>query len=302
MGYILYQLNSPSTREQFSRVSLVFTSPDTILILLLVLFMMLLNNMAEAWKWNYLVNKVQELSFRKALSAVFAGASIGVFTPNNLGEFGGRILYLEEEHRVQGVLITFLSSISQMVITITAGLLAFIPFYLYVLPQQALDPPWLIAIIFILVMLVIILFLNIHKAGDLLLRFSFFQKRSRYLVFLRGYGSPDLGYTLLLSLLKYMIFATQYALLLHIFVPGLLWSQVYMTIALIYLAQSVLPGFAITELGIRGSVAIFFFGYLTSGPGAVLLAAFSLWLINIILPALTGTYFIIKAHLFDNRL
>ena len=101
--------------------------------LLLVMTLMLVNWSVEAFKWKYLIGKVEEVTFFKAYQAVLTGISISSFIPNRVGEFFGRIYILKTASRIEGILITVVGSMSQLLITILAGtaaLLIFIPKYL----------------------------------------------------------------------------------------------------------------------------------------------------------------------------
>ena len=57
---------------------------------------MCLNWSIEAIKWRLLIKKMQPITFIEALKGVLSGVAVGTFTPNRIGEFGGRILYLKE--------------------------------------------------------------------------------------------------------------------------------------------------------------------------------------------------------------
>jgi hypothetical protein len=77
-------------------------------------------------------------------------------------------------------------------------------------------------------------------------------------------------------------------------------------ISLVYFIMAVIPTIALTELGIRGSVAIYFFGlYLAKFPGimttenvGVFAASTLLWMINLGIPALIGTVFVFRLQFF----
>jgi hypothetical protein len=71
-------------------------------------------------------------------------------------------------------------------------------------------------------------------------------------------------------------------------------------IAMTFFVMSVVPTFAIAELGIRAAVAAYFFGKLTIDVLPVLNATFSLWLINLAIPALAGSIFIFHFRLEKN--
>ena len=101
--------------------------------ILLVLFMMIVNWGIEAVKWKYLIGKVEEVGFFKSFQAILTGISISSFIPNRVGEYFGRIFILKTASRIEGILITMVGSMSQLLITVLAGsvaLLVFIPHYL----------------------------------------------------------------------------------------------------------------------------------------------------------------------------
>ena len=53
-----------------------------------------------------------------------------------------------------------------------------------------------------------------------------------------------------------------------------------------------LPSFAITELGVRGSVAVILFQNVSTNISGALLAVVLLWIINVALPALVGCFYV----------
>ena len=61
---------------------------------------------------------------------------------------------------------------------------------------------------------------------------------------------------------------------------------------------SIIPTIAITEIGVRGPVAIFLFGLLSANTIGILSATFVMWVINLLLPALIGTAFIFTLKFF----
>jgi hypothetical protein len=73
-------------------------------------------------------------------------------------------------------------------------------------------------------------------------------------------------------------------------------------ISVIYLIITVIPTVALSELGVRGSVSLFVFAYYFTAIGsfdeqvkiAIVAASALIWIINLIIPALAGSYFIIK--------
>jgi hypothetical protein len=79
-------------------------------------------------------------------------------------------------------------------------------------------------------------------------------------------------------------------------------------IGIIYLMMTVIPTIAMTELGVRGSVSVYVFGYyferlnLWNGnlQQSVIAASSLLWIINLGIPALIGAFFVFKLRFFRN--
>jgi len=98
--------------------------------LVLLFLLMLLNWGIEAVKWQMLVKPVQPQSFFEALATVLSGVSVAIITPARLGEFAGRIVRLKPELRFQGFVCSVTGSISQLSVTLLAGISAF-PFLIF---------------------------------------------------------------------------------------------------------------------------------------------------------------------------
>ncbi len=59
--------------------------------------------------------------FMVFFQSYLAGVAFALNTPNRIGEYGGRMLYLEGKNRIQSVSLTVAGSISQLVVTLTMG-------------------------------------------------------------------------------------------------------------------------------------------------------------------------------------
>ena len=95
-------------------------------------------------------------------------------------------------------------------------------------------------------------------------------------------------------MLRYFVFAFQFYLLLLFFGVDINILDAITAISGTYLLINVLPHVIIADLGIRGSAAIFVIGQLSANVQGILSATILLWLINVILPAFAGQFFIIK--------
>ena len=110
-----------------------------------------------------------------------------------------------------------------------------------------------------------------------------------------------LGTLLLLSFLRYLVFIVQYYLLFVLFgvdaSPGTVWS----VISLMFLVMAVIPTIALVEVGLRGSISLQLMGLFTENSLGVVLASVSIWLINLVLPALAGSILIFGLKVFKRK-
>jgi len=312
-GFIYRQVFVERKLHEIPGIYSRITEQDkTLPILILILFLMLLNWSIESVKWRMLIAKIEKVPFFQAFKAVMTGVSVSIFTPNRTGDYLGRVFILEKGNHVEGILITIIGSFAQILVTLSVGLFCFLSFldqYLRV-TYQVRDYLFsgLILIVPVIVFIVLLFYFNISLLSDFTGRFlpgkwEYLQKYTR--VF-KIYSSKELLGVLLLSLFRYLIFSTQFFLLLRLFGAGLPFGQAMILIPVIYLVMAMIPSIALVELGIRGSVALFVIGlYFTkAGTGnadtelAILTASAVLWFVNLIIPAIMGTFFVFSLKFF----
>ena len=115
--------HQPHLEESWLTIKAAFAD-ERIINLFLAFILMFVNWSLEALKWKLSVQHVQPVSFAKALKAVFSGVSFSVTTPNRMGEYIGRVLYMNEGNRLKVISLTILGSVSQLIVTMFFGLLA----------------------------------------------------------------------------------------------------------------------------------------------------------------------------------
>lgn len=260
-------------------------------ILISVVVLMVLNWSIEAIKWKVLIGKLTKLSFVRSLSAVFAGATVSFFTPNRVGDYAGRMLFLPSSVRIASLLSTFAGNISQLIVTLCCGLAAMaLSLQHYVSWNENLIVAVRVAsFVFALMLFVSFPYIRIVFKMPLL---NYVRKRfPEYVVHLEKYSYKEMMQILFLSLLRYSVFAFQYILLF--LVSGIpVVPTMFVIIALIFFIQALVPTLALTEFAIRGSVALMVAAPFIHDDQAVLMASFALWLINLAVPAAIGSLMI----------
>lgn len=283
--------------------------------LLLVILLMVVNWGVEAWKWRYLIQTVERITLFRSFKAVFTGITVSFFTPNRIGDYFGRVFILDKAKPLKGILITLIGSMAQLLTTVLIGsisMLIFIPRYL---PEFYQEYYFLyIALIFIVVLLdlfLVLLFLNISIITSFtkkIIKPKWRKLRSYFNVF-KEYHSRELLTVLFQSVFRFFIFSTQFYILLFILDVKLPYLEGLMLIALVFFILTAIPTIALSEIGVRGSVALYFIGQFFAPPGilsqglkiGILSATTTLWFINLAVPAIVGAIFVFDLKFFRNR-
>lgn len=267
--------------------------------LLAVLALLPVNWLLETQKWRLLLHSFMSVGWAQSLRGVLAGVSLAVFTPNRLGEYGGRVLFIRPRHRWQAVAANIVSTLSQAVVVVaagSAGLLWFVQhhlqpaaFYLYAVAMVALAS------------VAVLLFCYFHiRLLTLVLRRAKWLRRIRPLM--RGAGvlgrfsQRTLAKVLGCAALRYWVYSVQYFFLLNYFgiKTGILGG--FAGISTLFLLQTGIPLPPVMGLVARGSLAVQVWAQFGANEISSLAATFLLWIINLILPALVGTFFLLNVQ------
>ena len=301
--WFLYQ--KVFSNESYSEVKTQFLSilsDGSYIELVLVFFLMFINWSIDAIKWQFLVSKLEKVSFWLALKAVFLGITVSIFTPNRIGEFGGRVFCLQQADRLKAILVTIFGNITQLVTTIIFGVLAFLFFsslYTHLLFTKSDYGIYILLVLSIVVFTVLIYLLyNVSQLSSLFSRWKFLDKYKSYAPVFSLFSSKDISKVLFLSILRYSVYSFQFYLLIKFANIEINLLQSLTMSALTFLSMSIIPTIALTELGVRGSVAIYFFGFLSPNAIGIMTASFALWIINLVVPAVIGVFFVYQLKFF----
>jgi len=312
-GFIYHQVFVNHRLKDFSDViSTAMARDNSWYMLALLLAMMLLNWSLESIKWKVLIAKIEKLSFFRSFRAVMSGVSVSMFTPNRTGEYLGRVFILKAGNPVEGIFATLVGSFSQIIVTFGIGLMCLLSFTDHYLREPYRIGEYLFnSLIFIVPCVVFVIILSYFKIGlisDIVSRYLpvKWERLKQYAGIFSKYDDKELLGVLMLSLARFAIFSTQFYLLLRIFGAGLPIAEAYILIPVIYLIMALVPSIALAELGIRGSVSIFVIGLYYDKIGRsgesmemIILAASSVvWLINLAIPAVIGTFFVFSLKFF----
>ena len=270
-----------------------------------VVFMMFINWLVESLKWRFMISKIEDISIFTSLRAIFSGITVSSFTPNRVGEYGGRVFCLEKSDRIQAVFITVLCSMAQLLTTILLGSISFFILHENFLQDNSMLLFFNIEISsfsFLLLLFFNFLFLFFYFNASLLVKYiskyKYFKFLDKYINVISLYTRKELMIALLYSILRYLIFSSQFLILLHVFEVDINFFQSILSVMLVFFFITLTPTITIAEIGVRGSVALLVFMKFSSNVIGILSSTFLLWVINLIIPAIIGSFFIFSLKFF----
>ena len=272
------------------------------IVMSVVVLLMLANWLVECLKWQHLTQKLAPISLWEAIEGVFCGLTWAIFTPNRIGEYGGRVMFLPPRKRIHGVFAMAVGSFGQNVITNVLGAAALIWFCFTFLHLNA----WVLASISVLgvvyMALFLVLYFNIKWLVRLLNSISFLRKFHRFFDIMGTYKFTDLVNIMCFCLTRFFIFSFQYYLVIHLLVPDIPFVDVILMVFIVFFIQSALPSLDLLDVPVRATASATLFAYVTHQQIAIIAAFTSIWLINLIIPAILGSVFIFKLKFFDRNL
>ena len=279
-----------------------------LLLLFFVIALMFVNWGLEARKWQLLVAPLEEVPFMRAFSAILSGVTLSVNTPNRIGEYGGRVLYLENRNKLKAIAATIVGSYSQLIVTIVFGLAGLI-YYINNFQLIKVDnyfPPnfWeklLLGILIVICVFIVILYFRLQIIVAVFEKIPWLRKLKVFIQIIARYSPPQLRKLLLLSTVRYIVFTAQYLILLYALGVTFVWWQGFFMINMIYLVMAIVPTIAIAELGLRGQVSIYFLGLLSANTAGIVAGTVAIWLINLVLPAVMGSILLLGVKIFKDK-
>ncbi len=259
-----------------------------------ILFLLILSSFNwffEILKWQRLVLTIKPISFKEALEQSLAGLTASLITPNRIGEYGAKAIYYKRPFRAKIVLLNLLGNMAQMTVTTILGLIGLIVFVnqypVHINYHQAAKTG-----------LVIILLIVTLGFGMKLIHLKITgHSIERIVGFIKNTASKTLTSVFLLSLTRYGVFSFQFYYLLLMFGVNLDYIEAMVIITSMYLLASVLPSLSLFDVLIKGSVAVFLFGFAGVNEFTVVAVVTLMWIFNFVLPSVFGSYFVLNFKL-----
>ena len=267
-----------------------------IVYLLLCISLLFVNIFIETSKWYLLCSSVERINYYRAFSSYLVGMAFSIITPNRVGDYPGRILYLGRSNTFRYANVSILGAAAQLSAIFLFGLAGLIYYNIAF--------PCLIAKVA----------LGICLAGNVFIAIVYWRfeawipgmEKIKWLKRFAVYGRLLNRFTikrqmmvLCMSILRFGVFTAQYLFLLKWMNINLPWAEGFCMAALFFWIMAVIPSIALAELGIRGNVSLYLLLHFSSNTIGILAATSGIWLLNLVLPSVFGSIFIMRMKLFS---
>lgn len=282
---IYWRLKSELTPEKLPLLKDTFTNATALIILFFCTLLVPLNWGIEALKWQRITKPIESISFLRANQSVYSGIFAGNLAPGRATEFLAKILFFSSEKRAAISVLHFVNGMFQLSITIILGLIAL--FY----KTQDFDGDYLwikyVGSIGGIVLLIAFIWCFIKIDYLIQLIYKRISKQQNAATEPYRFNTNTITFLLSYSLLRYFVFAFQFALLLYIIHVPIQWT-VFANIAIYFFITTTIPMISFLEAAIRVAIALVVFKNLNISSSHLAIVSILLWLINIVIPSIIG--------------
>ncbi len=294
MGLSLYYLYVEFDKRS-SYHDFIFPESFPVYGFIVLVLLSIFNWSFEILKWKNLLSSFRKITFKEAATQTLGSLATSVFTPNRIGEYVAKCFYFDRKHAKKIIFLNFLSNSTQMGVTLFFGVFGVLFYYILVpssvdfshFTLQSSFVLGLFVFLFLLLFGIVVYFKKIEIYGySLELLFAKFQ------LFSSKRHLKNIQY----SVMRYLIFAHQFYLALLFFGVQISYPDAMITLFTMYFFASLLPTIHLMDVVIKGSVAVLLFSNLGVNEWAVLSVSFVMWLLNLVLPTILGSLFILKPN------
>lgn len=296
MWFVYSKVNNQKNLKAFQQLIGDIDPTTTYTTLIVIVLMMFANWMLEVKKWQFLMQDIEAMGFWAATRSVFCGLTWAIFTPNRIGEYGGRVLLLKPRNRGKGAVLMGVGLFAQLVLISFFGSLSiawFISTFIDA-PTAVIFGVWILATIYACTF--VLLYFNVHWIDYIISKVNILGRIRPFFSVLDQVSTKQLATVLLISFTRFVIFTSQYILLMLVILPELPTVSMVLMIFILFFVQAALPSLDIFDFSVRSFVASNLYAYITTQEIAVMAIVSCIWFVNLILPAIIGSLFVLNVN------
>jgi len=285
VGLAFYFIQSQLAEKEWdwNMVRKHWEQPYAVLYVVALLVLTFLNRFIEILKWKNLAQVIEPISVWESTKQVLIGITFGIVTPNGIGEYAGKAWFYPKKEAGKVVFLNAVCNGIQVIYAVTFGLIGTL--YINHLHE------------FIATKYIYLFFGGLFAAIAFLLSIKNISIKGYSLQtifkFLREIKKDIHINNMSLAFLRYAVLVHQYYILYRFFDVDIAYGTLLAVVASIYLLASSLPNFQAIDFALKGSVAIFLFGFFGVNEWVIAIVATSIWLLNLVIPISIGSLFLL---------
>lgn len=229
-----------------------------------------------------MLRDITNLSFKNAAAQTLSALTTSLWTPNRVGDYGAKAMYFLPKNRKKVILRNVFGNLAQMTITVVFGIIGV--FYLsenIKWPSLSINGWW-----FVFLPIIIVIMWKMRGF------FSAQLRKARIAFCFKKLSREQWQKVFLFSVIRYLLFSFQFYYLLILFGTPIHYLNAMAIISAMYFFSSVLPSIFIFDILIKGSIAVFLFGFVDVAEYIVLSVVMLMWVLNVVFPSILGAYYI----------
>lgn len=257
-------------------------------LLFLGIVLMPFNWFLESVKWRILISNFQkDFTIKKSFLSILCGTFFAFITPNRIGEFGGRLNKIDKENWPKGLTAGFWGGIAQFLVTFSIGVYMGWKAFLNLTGFEK-NSFGVLVVVLLLAGFLLFFFFKLKLFISFFNKIPFLSKRLKGFQFDFEVPVPSLVNVMGLTVFRYLIYVNQYILILMFFGIDTNYSILFAATSAMLFFHTAFPSVPFIDIGIKGNALLFLLKGQSSNDVAIALAVITIWILNIIIPALVG--------------
>lgn len=293
-GIITYLVN----KLDFNEIKSTLGSANLYL-LLLAIFLLIPNLYLQYFKWSLICKRFfPGIKSKQIVISIFYGMSGAIITPFQIGEYVGRGMALKEYDAIKVVLATIVDKFIPLFVVTFAGAISMIGFMFYYLEVSFYVSTSLLILIVALFFLLYFFLTKRNSLSELIItkfgHLKFIRKNIEALQSLKNVD-PNLSIKVLaISIIFILLYLSQFAILILAYGgTGNFLDSIWIALLVVF-SKTIIPPISFGDLGIREGSTIYFCMAFGIASTAGFNAAFSIFLINWVIPSTIGLFLLIR--------
>ena len=287
-GFYIFQEISEKSKEFYLLEFKIHPFAFCLFVFILI-SLQFFNWLFEAIKFKILFKPYEVISLKRSIVSVYIGNFTSFFTPDRIGSFIGRILYLKNSSKLMITAVTALGNLAQLLTTVFFMIIGCI--LCLIIDHQLKEIPTEIVLMFMLIYLslffvLIIIYFRPSYLFKFMSRWELAKNYISRLNTLDQISIKNKSSVLILSMLRYFIFYLQFYVLIYFLELNISEIELFIFIGILYGIITFIPSPFMGNLGTREALSIYLASE-TIGLYAPIIT-FAIWLVNVALSTIIG--------------